>query len=64
LAEAVEQRADHSPGLFDGSGVGLARRGLHFCEGPFIRIGVWRAGGQEKELGFGRADGGANGAAL
>ena len=28
------------------------------------RIEVWRVGGQEEELGFGRADGGANGAAL
>ena len=62
--EAVEQRADGSPGLFDGSGVGLAQQGLHFCEDLFNRIEVWRVGGQEKELGFGRADGGANSAAL
>ena len=30
--EAVEQRADGSPGLFDGSGVGLAQQGLHFAK--------------------------------
>ena len=30
----------------------------------FDWIEVWRVGGQEKELGFGRANGGANGAAL
>ena len=62
--EAVDQRSDSSPGLFDGSGVGLAQQGLHFCEDLFNRIEVWRVGGQEKELGFGRADGGADGAAL
>src|SRR3984957_15812648 len=62
--EAVEQRADGSPGLVDGSGVGLAQQGLHFCEDLFNRIEVWRVGGQEQEFGFGRADGGANGAAL
>jgi len=35
-----------------------------FGEGLLDRIEVWRVGGQEKELGFGGADGGANGAAL
>ena len=62
--EAVEQGADGSPGLFDGSGVGLAQQGLHCGEGLLDRIEVWRVGGQEQEFGFGRADGGANGAAL
>ena len=49
---------------FDGSGVGLAQQGLHFGEGLLDWIEVWRVGGQEEELGFGGADGGANGAAL
>ena len=62
--EAVEQGADGSPGLFDGSGVGLAQQGLHFGEGLLDWIEVWRVGGQEQEFGFGRADGDANGAAL
>ena len=48
----------------DCSGVGLAQQGLHFGEGLLDRIEVGRVGGQEKELGFGGADGGANGAAL
>ena len=42
----------------------LRSRVFIFCEDLFNRIEVWRVGGQEKELGFGRADGGANGAAL
>ena len=37
---------------------------LHFGEGLLDRIEVWRVGGQEEELGFGGADGCANGAAL
>ena len=41
-----------------------SQQGLHFCEDLFNGIEVWRVGGQEQEFGFGRADGGANGAAL
>jgi hypothetical protein len=48
----------------DCSGVGLAQEGLHFGQRLFDWIEIWRVGGQEKELGFGGADGGANGAAL
>ena len=55
---------DGSPGVIDGSGVGLAQQGFHFCEGLLDRIEVWRVGGQEEELGFGGADRCANGAAL
>jgi hypothetical protein len=57
----VESR-NGSPSLFDGSGVGFAQKGLHFCEGLFSRIEVRRIGRQEEDLGFGGADGGANGA--
>ena len=42
----------------------LRSRVFIFCVDLFNRIEIWRIGGQEKELGFGRADGGANGAAL
>ena len=42
----------------------LRSRVFIFCEDLFNRIEVWRVGGQEQEFGFGRADGGANGAAL
>ena len=62
--EAVEQGANGSPGLFDCPGVGLAQKGFHFGEGLFDRIEIWRVGGQEKELGFGGADSGANGVSL
>ena len=51
-------------GTVDCSGVGFAEQGLHFCEVLFNGIEIWRVGGQEKELGFGGADGCANGAAL
>jgi hypothetical protein len=51
--EAVEQRADGSPGLVDCSGVGFAQQGFHFGEGLLDWIEVWRVGGQEEELGFG-----------
>jgi hypothetical protein len=43
--EAVEQRADGSPGFFDCSGVGFAQQGLHFGEGLLDRIEVWRVVG-------------------
>jgi len=42
----------------------LREPGVHFGEGRFGRVEVWRRGGREEELGFGRSDGGANGAAL
>ena len=42
----------------------LRSRVLILAKALFNRIEVWRVGGQEQELGFGRADGGANGAAL
>ena len=62
--EGVEEGADGSPGLVDCPGVGLAQQSLHFGEGLFDWIEVWRVGGEEEELGFGGSDGGANGAAL
>jgi hypothetical protein len=62
--EAVEQRADGSPGLVDCSGVGFAQQGFHFGEGLLDWIEVWRVGGQEEELGLGGADRGANGPAV
>src|SRR5580700_6616091 len=42
----------------------LRSKVFHLGEGLLDWVEVWRVGGQEEELGFGRADGGANGAAL